>query len=58
MMSEKSVHNGIMLLNHDCLQVMDTLNDECIDLIVTDPPPILRPPEVMLVIAVECYKSK
>ena len=38
MMSEKSVHNGIMLLNHDCLQVMDTLNDECIDLIVTDPP--------------------
>lgn len=57
MMSEKSVHNGIMLLNHDCLQVMDTLNDECIDLIVTDPP-ILRPPEVTLVIAVECYKSK
>lgn len=58
MMSEKSVHNGIMLLNHDCLQVMDTLNDECIDLIVTDPPLILRPPEVTLVIAVECYKSK
>lgn len=57
MMSEKTVHNGIMLLNEDCLKVMEVLNDECIDLIVTDPP-IQRPPEVMLVIAVECYKSK
>lgn len=38
MTNEKSVRNGIMLLNEDCLDVMDILEDECIDLIVTDPP--------------------
>lgn len=50
--------NGVALFNQDCLEVLQSFPDESIDLIVTDPPPILQHREVTLVIVEECYKRK